>query len=56
MVQQILSAHDEGKEDYGYTILSLLAIQSWLDQFTWSNKKIINKFRKISNETNNTII
>ena len=38
-VQQILSAHDEGKEDYGYTILSLLAIQSWLNQFSWSNLK-----------------
>ena len=38
-VQQILSAHDEGKEDYGYTILSLLAIQSWLNQFSWSNQK-----------------
>ena len=35
-VHYIINSHYKGKEDFGYTILSLLAIQSWLDQFPWS--------------------
>lgn len=34
-VQRLLDDHNSGKEDHGYTILSLLALQSWLKQFSW---------------------
>jgi asparagine synthase (glutamine-hydrolysing) len=34
-IQEILEAHRSGAKDFGYTILSLLAIQSWLKQFDW---------------------
>mgnify|MGYP001416880156 CR=1 FL=1 len=36
-IRSILDLHRSGKEDYGYTILSLLAIQTWLQQFEWKN-------------------
>lgn len=36
LIKDILKSHLKGKDDFGYTILSLLAIQSWLNQFSWS--------------------
>tara|TARA_R110002050_G_scaffold204327_4_gene339813 strand:- start:13309 stop:15201 length:1893 start_codon:yes stop_codon:yes gene_type:complete len=35
-INNLIQLHYSGKEDFGYTILSLLAIQSWLEQFPWT--------------------
>ena len=37
-IEQIISNNSGKKNDFNYTILSLLAMQSWLKQFPWSFK------------------
>ena len=36
-INEMIKEHSSGKEDYGFNILSLVAIQSWLNQFPWKN-------------------
>jgi asparagine synthase (glutamine-hydrolysing) len=36
IIQTMIKSHKKGSDDYGYTLLSLLSIQSWLKQFPWS--------------------
>ena len=38
-IRYMLESHNNGYEDFGYNILSMLAIQSWLDQFPWKKIK-----------------
>ena len=34
-IEQVVNSNYNGKNDYSYNILSLLSIQSWLNQFPW---------------------
>ncbi len=38
-IKSMIESHNRGHDDFGYNILSLLAIQSWLDQFSWKKIK-----------------
>lgn len=37
-IDKMIQSHNQGSEDFGYNILSLMAIQSWLNQFKFKIK------------------